>query len=418
MLRIVEPSERLLEFLTAMALPFSRPQLSHTVGFIDSIITLDGRMTLARVNRLLGKPTDQSALSDFFTYSTWDDEAVKQAAQRALVDWMLSEKHKYLSDEPILLSFDDSLAKKPKTSHHFELVEWHFDANGARRYGHGLVFLTLHMEYGHRSAPINWRLYLREKTVRKLNRKRTLEKRLRFKTKSKLAKEMLTEITPLFPASTPVFVMSDSWYSSDKLIKFCLKNKWDLICALKSNRLLDGKRLSHLARYSRNKSFYPVWIGSAAHSTKYLVRARKGYLGRIKHKVRVITSKRHNRDKRPEHFMCTEALLGTKEVLNRYLRRWADEVDHLYLKTRLGLEDFRIRSVEGITKYLSLTFLSLAYLYWRKDNMRSPDEKKLAEIISEHRSEHLRKALIHFGQEVLRLQSVDEALRTLFPEIV
>jgi hypothetical protein len=212
--------------------------------------------------------------------------------------------------------------------------------------------------------------------------------------------------------------MNDSWYASDRLIKFCLENNWEVICALKSNRLFEGKRLSHLARYARNKSFYPVWIGSAAHSTKYLVRARKGYLGRIPHKVRVITSKRHNRDKHPEHFMCTQARLGTKKVLNRYSRRWADEIDHLYLKTRLGLEDFRLRSVEGITKYLSLTFLSLAYLYWRMGDRRWPDEKKLADIINEHRSEHLCKVLTHFGQEVLRQHSVDQAIRNLFPEIV
>jgi len=415
MLRIVDPSERLLEFIGAMTLPLSSPQLAHAVGFIDSIITLEGRHSLARVNRVLGQPTDQSALSDFFTYSTWEEAAVRQAAQKYLIAWLLSEN---FAADPILLSVDDSLAAKPKTSHHFEPVEWHFDVNGGRRYGHGLVFLTLHMEYGQRSAPVNWRLYLREKTVRRLNRRRALERRLQFKSKLTLAIEMLSEIAPLLPDSPSVFVMNDSWYASDKLIKFCLKNNWEVISALKSNRLFEGKRLSHLARYARNKSFYPVWIGSAAHSTKYLVRARTGYLGRIKHKVRVITSKRHNRDKRPEHFMCTQAGLGTKKVLNRYSRRWADEIDHLYLKTRLGLEDFRLRSVEGITKYLSLTFLSLAYLYWRMGHRRWPDEKNLADIINEHRSEHLHKVLTHFGQEVLRQHSVDQAIRTLFPGIV
>lgn len=415
MLRIVDPSERLLEFIAGMALPLSSPQLAHAVGFIDSIITLEGTHSLAKVNRVLGQPTDQSALSDFFTYSTWDEEAVRQAAQRYLIAWMLSEKPP--ADAPILLAVDDSLAAKPKTSHHFEPVEWHFDATGGRRYGHGLVFLTLHMEYGHRQAPVNWRLYIREKTVRRLNRRRPLERRLLFKSKLTLAQEMLSEISPLLPDSPPVFVMNDSWYASDKLIKFCLKNHWEVICALKSNRLFEAKRLSHLARYARNKSFYPVWIGSAAHSTKYLVRARTGYVGRIPHKVRVITSKRHNRDKRPEHFLCTQARLGTKKVLNRYLRRWADEIDHLYLKTRLGLEDFRLRSVEGITRYLSLTFLSLAYLYWRMGQRGWPDEKKLADIIHQHKSEHLCRLLTHFGQEVLRQHSVDQAIRILFPEI-
>lgn len=49
--------------------------------------------------------------------------------------------------------------------------------------------------------------------------------------------------------------------------------------------------------------------------------------------------------------------------------------------------------------------------------MPSPDEKKLAEMISQHRAEHDRKVLEHLGQEVLRLQSVEEALRALFPEV-
>jgi len=400
----------------AMNLPLTQPQLAHAIGFMDAVLTLEGRLSLARVNNVLGQPTDQSALSDFFTYSPWEETSVRQAAQRSLIDWILSGKPNSSDNLPILLSVDDSLAKKPKTSHHFEPVEWHFDANGGGRYGHGLVFLTLHMEYANRSAPINWRLYIREKTVRRLNRKRGDERRLAFKTKLTLAQEMLAEMGPLVPESLPVFVMNDSWYSSDKLIKFCLTRNWHVIGALKSNRLFGGKRLSYLARYSRNKSFYPVWVGSAANSTRYLVRARKGYLGRIPQKVRVITSKRHNRDKRPEHFLCTKPDLGTKKVLNRYSRRWADEIDHLYLKTRLGLEDFRIRSVEGITKYLTLTFLSLAYLYWRRGHLQSPDEKKLAQIMSEHRSEHIRKALVHFGEEVLRLQSVEQALQTLFSE--
>lgn len=230
--------------------------------------------------------------------------------------------------------------------------------------------------------------------------------------------QILSELAPLLPDSIPIIILFDSWYASDKLIRFCGNHNWHVICALKSNRTFQGRRLSHIARYLRNKSFYPVWLGSAEDSTRYLVHARRESLGRLNRKVRVIISKRHNRDKRPEYFMCTEPSLGTRKVLNGYSQRWAVEVDHLYLKTRLGLEDFRIRSVEGITKYFSLTFLSLAYLYWRLGERGSPDDKKLADVIREHRSYHFRQVLEHFGKEVLRLRSVDAALKTVFPEMV
>lgn len=415
--RVVETSESVIGFLEAISPPLSKPQLTHAAAFIDTILVLDGSISLARINRALGEPNHQSALTDFFTYSTWEEEALRKAAQRYLVQWILSAAKRYGTEEPILISIDDSLSKKPKTSHHFQPVEWHFDANGGRRYGHGVVFLTCHIQYGRRSTPISWRLYMREKTIRKLNKERSGKKRLRFKTKYKLAMEMLSEIAELIPSSVAVFVMFDSWYASDKLIRFCLRKNWDVICALKCNRCFGGRRLSHIARYLRNESFNPVWVGSTADSTKYLVHTRKGYLGKLQEKVRVIISKRHNRDKRPEYFMCTESKVGTKKVLNRYSKRWACEIDHLYLKTRLGLEGFRIRSVEGITKYFSLTFLSLAYLHWRRGDAGSLDEKTLAELISQHRGQHFGELLRRFGKEVLRWRSIDHAFKTVFPEM-
>jgi len=86
----------------------------------------------------------------------------------------------------------------------------------------------------------------------------------------------------------------------------------------------------------------------------------------ISKEVSVIISKRHAGDKRPEFFLCTGTSLKTGEALSLYTRRWAIEIDYLYLKTRLGLGDFRLRSMEGINRYFALTFLTLAYLSWRK----------------------------------------------------
>jgi len=118
----------------------------------------------------------------------------------------------------------------------------------------------------------------------------------------------------------------------------------------KAQSLLDKKGLSSHAKYLRNKSFTPVRVSSAESMTKYLTYSLKGHLNGIPNEVCVTISKRHSRDHRPEYFLCTDLSLSAERILNYYTKRWSCEVDYLYLKGRLGLEDFRLRSVEGITK--------------------------------------------------------------------
>jgi len=125
-----------------------------------------------------------------------------------------------------------------------------------------------------------------------------------------------------------------------------------------------GKRQSQSACYLRSKNLTKIWVDSANTSTLYWTTLKKGRLKDISKEVRVIISKRHPGDKHPEFFLCTDTSLNTREALSLYTRRWAVEIDYLYLKTRLG--NFRLRSMEGINRYFTLTFLTLAYLSRRK----------------------------------------------------
>jgi len=313
-------------------------------------------------------------MADFFTYSPWDHEECRRQYQPALIRWAVEDKQKKLFKPFLLISIDDSLSKKPKESKHFPLVDWHFDAKEGRRYTHGISFITLHLQCGNRSIPINWRIYLKAKAVRRLNRES--KKKIPFKSKMVLAMEMLEEIKPHLPEGFIVYVLFDSWYASRELIHFCRRNNWHVICAFqpeadppqaeRSNRSFKGKKLSKMARSLRDKDFTRVWVESAKTSTLYWACLRRGRLKGIGEEVSVIISKRHRRDKRPEFFLCTDLSLSAKQALSLYMRRWAIEVDYLYLKTRLGLGDFRVRSKEGIERYFVLTFLTLAYLAWRE----------------------------------------------------
>ncbi len=97
-------------------------------------------------------------------------------------------------------------------------------------------------------------------------------------------------------------------------------------------------------------------------------------------------------------------------MLTSYTRRWAVEVDHLYLKVRLGLGDFRLHSCEGITKYFNLVGLTLAYLYWREVEDQEVDAKTLSDVIAQHRQDQQQACLRAFGELVLERGSVDQAM--------
>lgn len=89
------------------------------------------------------------------------------------------------------------------------------------------------MKIGFISFTINWRLYLRKQMVRRLNRQRSNRPTLKFRTKYRLAQEMLAEIAPLLPADFQVYVLFDSWYASTKLIKILSASRMARDCRLK-----------------------------------------------------------------------------------------------------------------------------------------------------------------------------------------
>jgi len=286
-LKIISPSKNLIKFFLALKLNLSKPQKAHALNVMEALIMCESKKTISNLNRLLCNATDQSAMSDFFTYSPWDNNSLRYNTIRYLIRWALEQSQKQMFLPQRFISLDDSLAKKPKESKHFEPVDWYFDANGQRRLGHGLSFLTCHLKIGNYSIPIDLRIYLKARIVRRLNRKYSGKRRLKFKTKTVLAQEILQELTPLLPNGFPVYILFDSWYAGKKIIRFCRREGWHVICALKSNRKFNGKKLSKPARHIRNKRFTRIAVNSADSVAYYWVCVREGRINGLDEDVQV-----------------------------------------------------------------------------------------------------------------------------------
>jgi hypothetical protein len=425
---ILHHSPILVKFLCALHLALSQPQLRHITRVADALLVAEGPKTLANLYRLHVEATDPSAVADCFRESPWTAADLRRPLQAfALADLVqLADLHGL--DKTLLVSIDDSLQKKHKQTRHLEAVDWHYDhlesTKKKPRYQNGTVYVECHLQLPARPEAgfpgagytYSWRIYLRAKTVRRLNRKRAPGQRVRFQSKYRLARAILAELRQALPAGWRVYVLFDSWYASAQLIKFCRRNGWHVICALKANRRLNGKQVRHHEPALRHRRYTAVPVTAADGTSRtYQVRSLDGRLAEVPFDVCVYSSRRHYRDKHPKYFLCTDPTLAVRTVLNWYQQRWSCEVDNLYLHTALGLGDFRLQAYEAAEKWFSVVFLGLAYLQWRLIHER--DEHKelgsLADVIRLHRQEHTLDLLITACQEVLRQKAIEPVLAWL-----
>jgi hypothetical protein len=241
--QIVSVSPELRQFVDELNLPLSVPQQRHVRQIADGLITVEGDKNLSNLYRhFVDNPCPKSA-ADTFREAPWQANDIRNSLQKHQVKKAIELAEAQGADKQILLSIDDSFTEKDRHSKRLEAVDWLYDRQRSSLkqpvYSKGTVFVLMRLTIGNITFTVDIQLYLRRATVRKLNRKRRRGKKLSFRSKMTIAKEMLKAIVPLLPKGYQVYILFDSWYASAKFIKWCRKQKWQVICRLKSNRQLD-----------------------------------------------------------------------------------------------------------------------------------------------------------------------------------
>ena len=127
-------------------------------------------------------------------------------------------------------------------------------------------------------------------------------------------REMLQELKPYLPPNAVVYVLFDRWYAAADLLQFIRRQGWYTICAIKSNRRLNGTRLNVHDQQLRGTRYTRVGVTAAGGATtSYWVREVLGKLKRLGGRARVVISRRHPRDKRPKYFLSTDVTLTAQE---------------------------------------------------------------------------------------------------------
>ena len=397
--QIVQHSAKLIEFLVLLQLNLSKPQYRHVLRMADTVIVSESpHKTLTSLYDTIVDAPHPSNAADCLRISPWSANDLQEAL-RALTINDLMQFPNMLGEDMLFISIEDSLTAKDQGTRHLEPVSFFHDhtksGSGKQAFTNGTMHVEVRIQIGERAYVYDWGLYLRRTMVHRLNRKRAQGRRLPFRTKYRIARAILVDLKRRLPRRFPVTVLFDSWYACNKLLKFCRRQGWHVICALKSNRLFDGVKLSQWNQRLKHQPYTRVKPAATDRRKRpYLVRARQGRLKNVPFEVCVLISKRHRGDKRPKYFMCTDLSLSTQKILRFYQKRWPIEVDNYYVKQFLGLGDFRVQSYEAVQKWFAVVFLAYTFLQWRLNHAR-PEEQfaTVADVIRYHRQAHARHVL-------------------------
>lgn len=180
--RILHNSPALCDFIEQLDLCLSQPQGRHVLKLADGLLVCEGRKTLAELQRQFVECVDASNLADPLRIAPWTALDVRQPVGAYLVRTARVQARQRGTRAAIGVSLDDSIAPKHKATRHLEPGDWHFDhlesRPGQPRYVNGAAYLGCNVWIGGCPITFDGRLYVRQKTVRRLNRRRPADRRL------------------------------------------------------------------------------------------------------------------------------------------------------------------------------------------------------------------------------------------------
>ena len=420
---IVQHSAELVAFITVLNIALYQPQIRHLIQMVDALLTSNDTKTISGLYRLLKGQPDPKNGADFLRESPWQAEDIGSPRKRWMVMKFLELAHKVNPAFEIFISLDDSLGKKGKATKHLEAVDYHHNHTESTKkkqvYTNGYIYVEVHLQVGPFGFLFDTRLFLREKTIRRLNRERPAHQRIHYRSKYALAREMLMELKMLLPQGHSVYVLFDSWYASAKLIKFCRRQKWQVICAIKSNRRINKVRVDQHNLALRHKPYERITLEAVDEDRKalrYYTRILPGHLEDVADLVHAIISKKRPGDKFPKYFVCTDLSLSVQQVLRYYQKRWSVEVDNTYLKNALGLGAFRLQSLEATQKWFAVVMLAINYLQyrWALAYSKNLSKSSLADFLRQHRLEHFQNLLRTVLQPFAPAQQIETCLQDVF----
>jgi len=342
----------IIQFLFSLGLfiYFSKPVLKHFSEFIEGSCQKGYKGTVTDIVLLSTSGCHRTTYGKFLSDGAWDTayatKAMKKHVIRNTYDLAAS------SQLPLFVIFDDTIAEKTKPSSQAEntiqQTEYHYSHLDRKQvWGHQL--LTTMLSCGNTVLPYSIERYDKN-------------------NKSKIA--MVCDLVDTLPnAKGKAYGLCDSWFTNKKVVNAHLKKGFNLIGALKTNRIIYPKgigiQIKEFIQYIEKKDVRLVTVNRS----KYWVYRYEGNLNGIDNAIVLLCwpENAFKKDKALHAFLCTDTELDTQTALEYYSKRWPIEIFFRQTKNNLGLNKYQVRSTKSIDRILVLISLTYIYCALRKD---------------------------------------------------
>ena len=122
---IVQQSEQLVAFISALNIVLYQPQIRHFDTILDALLECSDKKTLTNLYRqFFHKPVPKTA-ADFFRESRLDGGGdIEEPRKHYMLQKFLEIARRLGLASVILVSVDDSLGKKDRATRHLEVVAY------------------------------------------------------------------------------------------------------------------------------------------------------------------------------------------------------------------------------------------------------------------------------------------------------
>ena len=376
-------------------------QFRHFQHYLTGLIVLPNK-SMANITRCILASADKTNLSRFLSEAPWREDAINGRRVRFMLQQTKPHRRRRRDS---LVVIDDTLCEHVGSL--FDYVDCHYNhSDGTYPLAHNPV-TSLYVS-GPVRFPLGLRLYRRyeeltqwEAAVAKhvpdllIPREKKARNRLhkqvdqvlledpefrarheQFRTKIALAIDLVEEaIRSKVPFGVVVF---DAWYLAEDLVRVLVRRRKDWISLLKTNRLLEtasfqlrdvnGWALKLPSPHIAVAELVPLIPAQAYRAVKvgeytywcFTLTVRIPGLG----KVRIVVSfERESVTGRHVVLVTNRVDWNAAKIIGLYLQRWPTETFYQDSKGHLGLNGYRMRSIEAIGKHWCLVFVAYSLLH-------------------------------------------------------
>ena len=376
-------------------------QFRHFQHYLTGLIVLPNK-SMANITRCILASADKTNLSRFLSEAPWREDAINGRRVRFMLQQTKPHRRRRRDS---LVVIDDTLCEHVGSL--FDYVDCHYNhSDGTYPLAHNPV-TSLYVS-GPVRFPLGLRLYRRyeeltqwEAAVAKhvpdllIPREKKARNRLhkqvdqvlledpefrarheQFRTKIALAIDLVEEaIRSKVPFGVVVF---DAWYLAEDLVRVLVRRRKDWISVLKTNRLLEtasfqlrdvnGWALKLPSPHIAVAELVPLIPAQAYRAVKvgeytywcFTLTVRIPGLG----KVRIVVSfERESVTGRHVVLVTNRVDWNAAKIIGLYLQRWPTETFYQDSKGHLGLNGYRMRSIEAIGKHWCLVFVAYSLLH-------------------------------------------------------